>query len=229
MHTVNKAQMMKVLRRTHLYLGLFMAPWILLYAVSGFIFNHPSWFSYGQRQPEVPTVKLTHWVDSDQPNASVLAHRIVEELNGSDSSNGPYRLLTAPPAELSSPVLSARIQGHGEPIDLRYEVQTGYAFLNPTRLTSLGPSTFLTRLHTTRTYPNAESEGQGGGIAIRTLRAMFVDVMAVLMAFWALSGLTMWLVQLKGLRRSGYGFLAASVIVTTIVWWGMYRYYIGVK
>lgn len=35
----------KINRRTHLYLGLLLIPWFLLYAVSGFVFNHPSRFT----------------------------------------------------------------------------------------------------------------------------------------------------------------------------------------
>ncbi len=31
------------IRRIHLYCGLSLVPWVLLYAVSGLLFNHPSW------------------------------------------------------------------------------------------------------------------------------------------------------------------------------------------
>lgn len=33
------------IRRAHLYSGLALLPWVLLYAVSGMLFNHPSWGS----------------------------------------------------------------------------------------------------------------------------------------------------------------------------------------
>lgn len=36
------AKILKVIRRTHLYAGLALVPWVLMYAVSGLIFNHPS-------------------------------------------------------------------------------------------------------------------------------------------------------------------------------------------
>lgn len=32
-------------RRCHLYLGLFLAPWALLYGITGYLFNHPTHFS----------------------------------------------------------------------------------------------------------------------------------------------------------------------------------------
>jgi len=34
----------KLNRRTHLYLGLFLMPWLLMYGVSSFIIIHQSWF-----------------------------------------------------------------------------------------------------------------------------------------------------------------------------------------
>src|ERR1051325_8927513 len=34
----------KINRRTHLYLGLFLMPWLLMYGVSSFIVIHQPWF-----------------------------------------------------------------------------------------------------------------------------------------------------------------------------------------
>jgi hypothetical protein len=34
-----------LLRRAHLYLGLFLFPWAILYGITAVLFNHPSWFS----------------------------------------------------------------------------------------------------------------------------------------------------------------------------------------
>ncbi|MEM7154669.1 MAG: PepSY domain-containing protein [Myxococcota bacterium] len=36
------AKILKIIRRTHLYAGLAMVPWVLMYAISGLLFNHPS-------------------------------------------------------------------------------------------------------------------------------------------------------------------------------------------
>ncbi|MEO0649177.1 MAG: hypothetical protein AAFZ65_00685 [Planctomycetota bacterium] len=40
-----KAKALTFLRRVHLYSGLFLVPWVLLYGVSALLFNHPSWAS----------------------------------------------------------------------------------------------------------------------------------------------------------------------------------------
>src|SRR5262245_60635426 len=38
----------KVNRRTHLYLGLLLMPWLMMYGISSFIVIHQSWFGLGQ-------------------------------------------------------------------------------------------------------------------------------------------------------------------------------------
>src|ERR1043165_7961536 len=40
-----RTRLMTVLRRAHLYAGLFLLPWVVLYAVTAFLFNHPTAFS----------------------------------------------------------------------------------------------------------------------------------------------------------------------------------------
>ncbi|MGH1340402.1 MAG: hypothetical protein ACRBN8_02535 [Nannocystales bacterium] len=41
--TRNAANVKLWIRRAHLYTGLVLVPWVLLYAASGMLFNHPSW------------------------------------------------------------------------------------------------------------------------------------------------------------------------------------------
>ena len=37
-------QAMRIVRRAHLYTGLFMTPWVFLYGISGMLLNHPDQF-----------------------------------------------------------------------------------------------------------------------------------------------------------------------------------------
>ena len=67
---------LKFLRRAHLFAGLFMAPWVLLYGVTGFLFNHPEAFP----DREVRTAGQTELVGTaleDFPTAPQLADRVV--------------------------------------------------------------------------------------------------------------------------------------------------------
>ena len=47
----------KLLRRTHLYLALFLAPWVLMYASSTFVMNHATWFG---QSPAAVFLKRIH-------------------------------------------------------------------------------------------------------------------------------------------------------------------------
>ena len=38
----------KLIRRTHMYLALFLTPWVMVYAFSSIVFNHFKFFSGGK-------------------------------------------------------------------------------------------------------------------------------------------------------------------------------------
>ena len=41
----NRRRWIKTVRRVHLYIGLFLVPWVILYGVSALLFNHPGWMN----------------------------------------------------------------------------------------------------------------------------------------------------------------------------------------
>src|SRR6185369_12960622 len=61
----------KLLRRTHLYLALFLTPWILIYAASTFVMNHRVWFRsmYGGPPPS-PVVEKEQPYDAVFPEGA---------------------------------------------------------------------------------------------------------------------------------------------------------------
>ncbi|HVW86074.1 MAG TPA: hypothetical protein VHB50_15400 [Bryobacteraceae bacterium] len=73
----------KINRRTHLYLGLLLTPFFLLYAVSGFILNHGEWFQgSGQQTPRWTTVFERAYrlpPISDDDDEDVLAERVLRD------------------------------------------------------------------------------------------------------------------------------------------------------
>jgi len=77
---------MKWVRRAHLFLGLFMAPWILTFGATGFYFHHQAWFvSLPKAPPAPPTVQielpaaawtstaLARWPEADEWARKVMA------------------------------------------------------------------------------------------------------------------------------------------------------------
>lgn len=78
-----------LLRRTHLYLGLFLLPWAVLYGVTAFLFNHPTAFS------DQPTATFGKEVLAGTPLESLptpaeQAERVVQLLNGQHRPPTPY-------------------------------------------------------------------------------------------------------------------------------------------
>jgi hypothetical protein len=79
------------IRRGHLYFGLFLFPWALLYGVTAFLFNHPMAFS---------DQKLITFVRADYDKGSTaalltsaeLANELIEKLNAAQKPAIAYQL-----------------------------------------------------------------------------------------------------------------------------------------
>jgi len=303
---------MKLVRRIHLYAGLFMAPWALMYGLSGFMFNHPSWFSFSQPGGErrfdlvVGTTTLANW-----PTADDLARKVVTALNANEAiatqgytltSEVPPKfagaislkslvsvgsttalilvnpdtrkgfLFLQPPGaadaqplkigvgfddatvqsiqkeiitaavktdatvgsmrfgDIDIPQLAFHVHNQaGETCSVRYDSQTGEVTLQSVRPepASLKAARFLMSLHMSRSYPDNDSDGSGF-VGLRNLRAIFVDMMAAVMVFWALSGIAMWR-QLKNLRSPGWLVILGAAIIAASLWLGMYRYFASLQ
>jgi hypothetical protein len=299
---MNAKSVMQIVRRTHLYAGLFLAPWVAMYGFSGLIFNHWNWFAPGGGDP---ARKPIGWMVNGSalppwPEPEALAHKVVaamntaakdkagaaeyrlpaegtpkfqgevnlqgqdeaggsvslsfdrQELKGTTSHSPPeppeeqvqlgtndVELLNATKAALLAaasvadpkssatkwtgdgdfPRLSFRVEHGKERRVASYDLRSGLVRLSPEPESMRAPN-FLTSLHLSHGYPDRKSE------MMRTVRAVFVDAMALLMCFWAVSGVIMWL-QLKQLRRSGLMVAVASLLTTAVIWSAMYRIFTG--
>ena len=96
-----------------------------------------------------------------------------------------------------------------------YDLRSGLVRLSPEPGSMRVPN-FLTSLHVSHGYPSDRKFEM-----MRTVRAVFVDAMGLLMCFWAVSGVIMWL-QLKQLRRPGLMVAIASLLTTVVIWSAMY-------
>ena len=74
-------QFLKLVRRTHMYTGLLLLPWVLLFGLSGLFFNHPNWATptdtvhVAQASVVQQTIGFTP-IDSQQ-----LAEQVIAFLN----------------------------------------------------------------------------------------------------------------------------------------------------
>ena len=79
---------MKWVRRTHMYLGLLLFPWMIVFGVSGVLFNHPD-VGEDVAVREVPAEQLQAITGMAPVAPEAVAKQLVEQLN---ANGGTYRL-----------------------------------------------------------------------------------------------------------------------------------------
>jgi len=192
----------KVVRRTHMYLALFLFPWMLMYAVSTLAMNHRALF-----------------VDLYGPDPAPF------QMERKAVYDGVFPEHANPGAIARQLLASAGLQGaHG--VTRRTDgtiVVNRHDLLTPRRLTyspadrtliveKMSPrgNAFLERFHRRRGYAT--------GYRLDTLWAVSVDLVIAAMLFWVLSGLWMWW-EMKATRAVG-----ASALLTGV---GLFVLYLG--
>ena len=60
-----KSKVNKIIRRVHMYLGLVLVPWVILYGSTAILFNHGSWFTQRDYLSLVPN-ELEQFPSADQ-------------------------------------------------------------------------------------------------------------------------------------------------------------------
>ena len=114
---------MKTMRRAHMYAGLSLAPFVLLYGVTALLFNHPDWFSDR-------SVRLIYAEDvagtplGSFPDARALAARVIDAINRDGSS--PVTLSQArPPSYSRDLALTAKTAGSEQIIFVELDGRVG--------------------------------------------------------------------------------------------------------
>jgi hypothetical protein len=123
---------MHLVRRIHLFSGLFMFPWVMLYGITALLFNHPGAFP---DQP-VKIFQRADFVDTALESAAdpaADAEQVIAALNAklapSESAPPRYRLLNPEKARYTRDRISARVRGDGQEHTVLYDVPNGTAFV----------------------------------------------------------------------------------------------------
>lgn len=170
----------KLLRRTHMYLALFLSPWILGYAISTIAMSR-QWTG----GPPVYTLErqLSYGTSfpPGTPPREVARQILVDlDLEGAHSVQGPQNgRLTINRQDLVTPRRIVFDEAAKTMTIERVEFKTG-ALLN--------------RFHRRRGYQQAYAPDR--------VMAVAVDAVVAAMVFWALSGLWMWW-EMRATRRWG--------------------------
>ena len=185
-------------RRTHLYLGLFLTPWLLMYGVSSFLISHHSWFRSAQPPAWQPVFEREyHRPVPDQTDLRDVAQAILKDCN----LEGAFWVQRPKPDEI-------RINR--------------FRFWNETRLTYLLKDRRLRAERQQLRWDQVVVRMHfRGGFQQPTLRddlwAVLVDVACAGILVWIASGLLMWwrLARLRvwGAIAVGGGILSFLLLV----------------
>ena len=188
-----------LVRRTHLYLGLFLLPWVIMFGVSSIPLNH-----------NTPTAPPAWTKAIDVPfSASVPATNKAEDLRGvgremmnAAGVAGGFYVNRPNPRQLN--VHHPKFMGSTRLfyyIDEKRLVAERQAF---------APRMFITGLHTRGGYTL--------GSFWDSVWAVFVDLVSIGLLLWIVSGLIMWWkIPGTGLRRWGWIALASGAVCFAVI------------
>lgn len=97
-------RVMKLIRRIHLYAGVFFFPWVCLYGVTGAMFSHQGLFPEAAVRP-LPAETAAETLRAF-PTASVLADDVATALEA--ATGATVRIASEPQAEFTNPVMFRR-------------------------------------------------------------------------------------------------------------------------
>lgn len=190
----------KVLRRVHMYLALFLTPWVLMYTVSTFVMNHREWFQhqYGKGAPGWHGATETTFagdIPAEEP-PNVTARRILASLGIEGTFN-----VTKPAADGSYSIIRQFIPNEKRitvtPSTRKLVIESREHRMN----------FILERFHRRRGYQS--------DFATDRAWAFTVDLVIAAIVFWTLSGLWLWW-ELKITRIFGAAFLLTGIAIFTI-------------
>jgi hypothetical protein len=190
-------------RRTHLYLGLLLIPWLLIYALSTVALNHPETFRpYRAADPQwLPLWEKDYALAAlpDPASLRATAQRILDD-HGLRGAFGVRR---------QGQRLNLNVQNFWHPKRLTYDFDTQKLRAEEKRFAWLD---VLIRLH--------ERTGYGQGGLLNNLWAFFVDLFCFATLAWIGTGLYLWW-KLSAQRTWGWlalggGFATILALVATL-------------
>ena len=168
----------RIMRSTHLYTGLFLAPWLLVYATSGLFLNHHQWFreKFGVTPPKWDVVREVKFVPSETfPTApaeqaeAILRHVELE---------GAHHIMGTPNAQR---MMINRISGGGN-----YRI-TWHRDRDLIIVQRLQPFSFYRLVHFLH-FRSGFRQSQWPHL----VWGMMVDAVTITMWLWVLTGLYIW-------------------------------------
>jgi len=190
----------RLIRRVHMFTGLFLAPWMLMYALSTLVMTHSDFvFSfYSSKSPTMVTERELDYTRSFPTNVTreQIGQQILQDV-GLDGTHYVSGGKDGKPVVVNRQhaLVAQRITFDASKSKVVIEREE---FRTPT---------FLERLHRRRGYNHP--------YALEDTWGFTVDVAVVTMVFWSLSGVWLWW-ELKTTRGWGTLSLTAGVVLFAI-------------
>lgn len=187
---------MKLLRRVHLYAGLYLAPWALMYALSTIAMNHRALFQdKGEATPQWHT-RSEHVFRGAFPTDAppqLQARTILAWLGMEGAHNARW--------QAQQGTLVIHRQRLVDPVRITFTPSDNRVIIEGQHPKA---SALLERMHRRRGYERDH--------AADDIWAFIVDAFIVVMLFWVLSGFVLWW-QMKATRRLGLAFALGGATI----------------
>lgn len=184
----------KVVRRTHMYLALFLMPWMIIYALSGLVLNHNQAVRafYGSRFGQMEKVEERAYTAtfSENADARMIGRQVLEHLGIS----GAFNVIGTP----TQPRLIINRNGAFSQHRITYFRTENRLLVEKQAFTA---PVFVNRAHFRHGYDQPFLAAKAWGFV--------VDLAIAGMVLWVLTGLLMWW-EIKPARFTGAGFAAVS-------------------
>ena len=192
-----------ILRRTHLYLGMLLIPWLLIYGLSTAMFNHPDYFK--KLRPADPQF-VPLW-DKDYALPEPLRDDNLQDVAGRILSDNNLR--GAFGANRQGDRLNINVQNFLEPKRLVYDLNQKKLRAEKKKFSWVE---VLQRLHF--------RAGYNGTGALANIWPVFVDVFCITMLIWIITGLYLWwkipVSRAWGWAAIGAGFASIGVLLLNL-------------
>jgi len=194
----------KFLRRSHMYLALFLIPWTLIYALSTLAMNHRQFFTKRGDNP-VRFEKESELIYTGTFPLQATARQIALQLLKGLNLEGTFSVQGKPEGERIT------ILRH-DPIFPRRITFTPKSSLLVVERQVFSAHTFLERMHRRRGYQHDR--------LLEDVWAVSVDLVIAAIVFWALSGVWMWW-ELRSTRMWGGACLMLGVGLFGLFLWSI--------
>jgi hypothetical protein len=175
-----------IFRRVHLYLGMLLIPWVLIYALSTFTFNHRDWFRGQFNQPDSWALLWKKEFKADVPRQQPKLKQWPRRVRDENGIKGGFNVRQNPQS-----VLINFIQFRN-PIRVTYRKNSGQLLAEQKRTTL---AEMMARMHVRHGY------GRGG--VLYNSWAFVVDLVCFAIIAWIATGLYMWW-KLPATRKAGW-------------------------